>query len=80
MGLVTRDDGVAFPAVVQRPAVGDDNIVVFPLVAKYIKQKVFVGAAGFAIQTVVATHNLLHIAVFNDILKRRQICSPEVAG
>ena len=49
VGFMARNHGVAFPAVVQRPAISDDDIVVFPLVAKYIEQKVFVGAARFAL-------------------------------
>ena len=45
VGFVTRNHGVAFPAVVQSPAVGNDYAVVMPFVTQNIHKQLAVGAA-----------------------------------
>ena len=80
VGAVARDDGVGLPAVVQGPAVGHQQAVEVPFVAQDVHQQLAVGAAGAAVEAVVAAHHLLHVAVAHDVLEGGQVGGPQVAG
>ena len=71
VGFVAKNHGVAFPAIVQRPAIGDDNAVVFPLVAQNVNKQFAVGTARSSVQAVVAAHYLLYITKADNVFKCR---------
>ena len=72
MGAVARDDGIGLVGVVQRPAVGDEDAVVLPLISQDVEQ-LSVGAAGFTVETIISAHHLCHIALLDDILEGKEV-------
>src|SRR5574344_65164 len=80
VGFMAWNHGVALPAVIKCPAISYQQSVIVPLVTQNVHQKVLIGAAGDAVESVVAAHNLLHVAVADNVFKSGQIGGPKVAG
>ena len=61
------------------PAVGKDDTVEAPIVAKDLHQQTVAATTRFSLKTIIGTHHLLHFGLFHQSLKGRQIGFIQIA-
>ena len=77
---MTRGILVFYPEIVNRTTVREDDPFIAPAVAQNVDQELVITAAGLPLETVIGTHHLLYVTLFNQGLESRQVGLIQITG